>query len=340
MYQLKTLLLSVSLLFGTTLLAQPFNEQVIDSAMFQKLNQLGLHQMVTRWSEYEGTPLTDIQIYDQRGLRIEHRFWNGVHWTRHQQTYDSLTRKTSFTFFDEKDTTLVTSIHRYTYLDSLSYKEETFNLGTELTNTKLTEIKVAKDTMWVMETETFATSSRVEKNLSRYTTKGDSLTVSEFVDFNKAGKMDKVTAYYQLKRKQKNGNFVITSGDYMVDVDVHAMEDMELFKDVITNPDKYVQYQLDGKYPYKYGEEIHSTAIYSPDNLLLSTGNYWSRTTYTYDKLKRIIKSETFNRELGAKEQKTSEQIYHYDSHGLPLKVIETRMDSGKIITYTFEFKK
>jgi hypothetical protein len=97
---------------------------------------------------------------------------------------------------------------------------------------------------------------------------------------------------------------------------------------------------LDGKYPYKYGEEITSTYIYDPKGKLISLTDYSNKRNFYHNIQGQTIKIEVFsNPFFGEKEKKVSEQIFHYDSQGLPLKVVETNLESGKVITYTFEFK-
>ncbi len=335
------ILTSFFLLFiSSSLFAQPFTERVLDSVVNEAFQKQGLHQMTITWSEYEGTPLTKIQTFNSQGLRTENLFFNGNRWTRHKETYDSLTRRTSFTFFDEKDTSVVTSVHVYTYPDTMTSREETFNMGTELTETKLTQYRKNTDTIWITETETYSSNSRINKNLTRITQKGDSLTIVEYVGFDDAGKMKDIDTYYHLSRKDKKGNSIRTSGKYEVVVDESLQNDQELYMDVIKYPEKYIQYQLDGKYPYVYGEEITSTMVFDPKGRLISNKDYDSKTNYFYNTQGQIIKTESFYKSYdNLKEEKTSEQIYHYDSRGLPLKVVETRFESGKVITYIYEYK-
>ena len=335
------ILTSLFLLFiSSSLFAQPFTERVLDSAVNEAFQKQGLHQMTITWSEYEGTPLTKIQTFNSQGLRTENLFFNGYRWTRHKETYDSLSRRTSFTFFDEKDTSVITSTHIYTYPDTMTSREETFNMGTELTETKLTQYRKNADTVWITETETYSSYSRINKNLTRITQKGDSLTIVEYVGFDDAGKMKDIDTYYYLTKKDKKGNSIRTSGKYEVVVDESLQNNQELYMDVIKYPEKYIQYQLDGKYPYVYGEEITSTMVFDPKGRLISNKDYSSKTNYFYNQEGKVIKTESFYKSYdNPKEEKTSEQIYQYDSRGLPLKVVETRFESGKVITYTYAYK-
>lgn len=335
------ILTSFFLLFiSSSLFAQPFTERVLDSVVNEAFQKHGLHQMTITWSEYEGTPLTKTQTFNSQGLRTENLFLNGNRWVRHKETYDSLTRRTSFTFFDEKDTSVVTSVHVYTYPDSSTLKEEVFNLGTELTSTKYEQYKKDKNTVWITETESWAGHNRVSKNLTRITQKSDSLTIVEYVGFDDSGKMKDIDTYYHLTRKDKKGNSIRTSGKYEVVVDESLQNNQELYMDVISYPEKYIQYQLDGKYPYVFGEEITSTMVFDPKGRLISNKDYSSKTNYFYNQEGKVIKTESFYKSYdNPKEEKTSEQIYHYDSRGLPLKVSETRFKSGKVITYTYEYK-
>lgn len=336
---LKTGFLFLILLFSTKLLAQPFRERVMDSVMLQGFNKAGYTQMRTTWSQYEGTPLTEIQIYDQRGFRTEHFQYNGYRWTRHKESFDSLGRKTAFIFFDDKDSTLITSTHIYTYLDSVSYKEEVFSFGTELLHTTLHQYKKAKDTLWITETQTYVNSPRIHKELSRITQKGDSLTITEFVKYDNSGKISGIDTYYYLKKKDKKGNDVYTSGIYEVVVDESLRNNQQLYMDALINPEKYHQYQLDGKYPYKYGAEITSVRIYNPKGKLISNKDYSSKTNYEYNALGQTSKIESFSQMPGEKERKISEQIFYYDTRNLPVKVMETILGTGQIITYKFDFK-
>ena len=335
------LLISFFLVFtSSSLLAQPFTDRKLDSVMNESFQKHGLHQMIITWSEYEGTPLTEIQTFDSKGLRTERLAFNGNRWTRYKETYDSIPRRTSFTFFDQEDTSVVTSIHIYTYPDSLTTKEETFNMGTELTTTKITQYRKSDDTLWITETERSASYSRVNKNLTRITQKGDSLTIVEYVDFDDAGKMKDIKTYYHVIRKDKKGNKVRTSGKYEVVVDESLQNNRELYIDVIKYPEKYIQYQLDGKYPYIYGEEITSVMVFDPKGRLISNKDYNSKKNYFYNEEGKIIKTESFYKSYdNPKEEKTSEQVYQYDSRGLPLKVVETRLASGKVITFLYEYK-
>jgi hypothetical protein len=336
-----SILNSFFLLFiSSSLFAQPFTERVLDSVVNEAFQKQGLHQMTITWSEYEGTPLTKIQTFNSQGLRTENLFFNGNRWVRHKETYDSLSRRTSFTFFDEKDTSVITSTHIYTYPDTMTSREETFNMGTELTETKLTQYRKNADTIWITETETYSSYSRINKNLTRITQKGDSLTIVEYVGFDDSGKMKDIDTYYHLSRKDKKGNSIRTSGKYEVVVDESLQNDQELYIDVIKYPEKYIQYQLDGKYPYVYGEEITSIMVFDPKGRLISNKDYDSKTNYFYNAQGQITKTESFYKSYdNPKEEKTSEQIYHYDSRGLPLNVVETRFESGKVITYIYAYK-
>lgn len=338
MHILRHFILSFSLLFGSSLSAQPFHHE-LDSIIKKKMPPLGLHQLTISWSEYESSPLTDIQRFDKTGKRIEHLFFNGNNWTRHKEEFDGKDRRTAFSFFDEKDTSLLVTKHIYTYIDSLNYKDESFNFGTELSRTTLHQTKVAKDTFWVTEIETNAKGIQISKSLSRYTLKGDSLTISEFVDFDKNGKMSDIDAYYQLGKKDKNGNVVYTSGIYDVVVDESLQNNQALYLDVVTNPEKYIQYQLDGKYPYTYSAEITSTYVYNAKGKLINSYDYGDKKKYYYNSLDQLIKIDFSSKIPGFNEEKVSEQTFLYDSRGLPVKVIENRIQSGKIITYTFEFQ-
>lgn len=335
---LKTGFLLLILLLSSKLFAQPFRERVMDSVMLVGFNKAGYKQMTTTWSHYEGTTLTEIQIYDQRGLRTGHLQYNGYHWTRHKESFDSLRRKTAFIFFDEKDTTLVTSTHIFTYLDSLSYKEEVFNRGTELTNTTLKQYKKVKDTLWITETKTAVNSNRVDKNLHRITTKGDTLTISEYVKYDNAGKIRDIDTYYHLKSKDKKGNDVYTGGKYEVIVDESIQINEQLYLDALKTPEKYHQYQLDGKYPYKYADEITSIRIYNPKGQLISNKDYSSKKTYEYNALGQTVKTESFSQMPGGTEQKISEEVFYYDQRNLPVKVVEIVPGTGQIITYQFTF--
>jgi hypothetical protein len=303
------------------------------------MSPLGLHQLTISWSEYESTPLTDIQRFDKDGNRVEHLSFNGNHWTRHKEEFDDKNRRTAFSFFDEKDTSLLVTKHVYTYIDSLNYKRESFNFGRELSKTTLHETKVAKDTFWVTETETNANGIQISKSLSRYTLKGDSLTVSEFVDFDRSGKMSDIKAYYQLRKKDKNGNTVSTSGIYEVVVDESLQNNQTLYMDVMKYPEKYIQYQLDGKFPYTYGEEVNSTHSYNSKGKLISSYDYGDKKKYSYNSQGQLIKIEFASKLPGFKEEKVCDQTFQYDTHGLPIKVLESRVQSGKTITYIFEYK-
>jgi hypothetical protein len=338
MQNLKTTITLLILLLNANLYAQPFHQE-LDSIIKKKMPPLGLHQLTINWSEYESTPLTDIQRFDKDGNRIEHLSFNGNRWTRHKEEFNEKGRRTTFSFFDDQDTSLLVTKHVYTYIDSLNYTDESFNFGKELSRTTLHQTKVAKDTFWVTEIETSANNKHVSKSLSRYTLKGDSLTISEFVHFDRNGKMSDIDAYYQLQKKDKNGNIVYTSGIYDVVVDESLHNDQALYMDVIKYPEKYIQYQLDGKFPYTYGEEVTSKHIYNSKGKIISSYDYGNRKMYSYNSRDQLIKIDSFSSPLGSKEEKVSEQTFLYDSHGLPVKVIETRSQSGKTITYTFEYK-
>jgi hypothetical protein len=329
-----------TLLFGTTGFAQPFRERVMDSVMLKNFNNQHFHQMTTTWIQDGETELTDIQVYDQRGLRTEHIFFNSLRWVRHKEEYDSLKRKTAFIFYRDDDTSVISSKHVYTYPDSLSSKEEVYNRGTELTETTYREYKRSADTLWVTETETHVNGKFPRKSLSRYTQKGDSLTISEFVSFDQHGKIKDIKTYYRLKRTDKKGNAVYTSGKYDVVVDESLLNDEALYLDALQHPEKYMQYQLDGKYPYTYGEEITSTKVYDPKEKLISSWEGDGKTYYFYNPQGQIIKTESFSKpRSGEKERKMHERIYYYDQHGLPSKVVDTALDTGKTITYRIEFK-
>ncbi|TSJ46374.1 hypothetical protein [Fluviicola chungangensis] len=335
-----------TLVFSAKLVAQPFSQDQMDSVMLKKFKELGYHQMITTWnqtwSSYAGNPLKDIQTFNDAGLRIEHCHYNGIDWTRHKNEFDSTGNLTAFIMYDEKDTSMILSKSVYTYTDSMNFKKEYFIQGIKLLSTTTYAYTYVKDTLLLIETETQASSSFSEKRMSRYVQKGDSLQISEHVTFDENGKMDGISATYKIRRTDQNGNSVITLGNYEALIDKSFTDDSIFRADRLKNPDKYIQYQLDGNYPYKYSDDAQSTYIYisNPKGKLISRRDYRNRLNLYYNEEGKVIRTETYSKTIPEeKERKTTEQLFYYDNHGLPLKVLETDLESGKTTTYTFQFK-
>jgi hypothetical protein len=334
----KILFLIVSLAFLKNLSAQPLQE--MDSIMLKKFKIFGLHQMATSWSEDGKTTLKNIQIFDQKGQRIQFMQYDGFNWIIQKQAFDEKGRIRSLRCFDGDTSFLMRSKYLYTYLDFLNYKQEFFDNGIELSRITDYQTKKTKDAIWITETETDVWSRRVEKKLTRYTTKADSLTISEFVRFDENDKMRTIEVFYDLKKTNKDGNVIYTYGAYDVIVDLEYVSDSSLYIDAWEGSEKFIRNQLNGLYPCELGHSI-LTQTYNPKGELICRIDDSNKMNFYYNEKQQLIRMETFSkpRNKGEKEKKVSEQIFHYDKRDLPKKAVETNRKSGKKVIYTFEFK-
>lgn len=293
----------------------------------------------TRWIE--------TRSFDARGNKIQSLTpnWQGGYIKR-INLYDSLNRRILYREYDEKDTTIFHNETKWVYTDSTHYRKESYHEG-NLTETNTYLIKTSGDTTWVTEDEHSLTYNRRDHSVSRFRLIGDTLHISEYIEYDDSLRMKDIKAYYRVKRDLDTG-YLFMSGTYIVQLGEweQFIGNDSLIRDYYMNPDKYIQMQLDGKFAYEYDEEPHSYRLYNYKHQLLQNGQYSSKSTYTYNKDGQL----TMITRWGVPEYDYSSNkileighvFYEYNDKGLPIKVTtenaSRRSGSTHIIHYTYSY--
>ncbi len=330
----SVIILVLSILFAKNASSQNFSES-LDSLFEKKLPQLGLHQVKMTWKSGK-TVFTDIQTFNPEGKRIEHLYHDGTASAREKMEFDEKGKLKTTTYYSSKDTSSIDAKYIYTYSDSLNHTLQIFNGERELSQTQTYQTKQVKDTIWVTKTRKATESSHISKSLTRSTQKGDSLQLSETIKFDELGKMVDITTHFELKRKDSAGNTIIESGRYDARID----ESLMIYGDPMRNPEPYIQNQLKGMYPYVSIEDYTPSKTYNSSGQIILIQEAYGKTVFHYNELTQLVKFEHFTNPAmtGEKEEKTSETIFYYDSQGLPIRVSEISLTSGKTIDYQLEF--
>lgn len=314
------------------------NGELLDSLIKAKAAEYNINSVTIKLSYDDTVYIHEVKKFDSNGNIIDHIIPSAHGIDRRSFKYDSLSRKTQFVRFDKQDTSKIISEVNYTYVDSTYYFSEHSTENHPLYEINTYKYTVSKDTFWVEHIEKRLKYNKEEKSVSRYTTFGDTLSVSEFIKYNSDGKMDKIKAHYTLLRKDSAGNTIRTSGQYYVKADEIQYISM---KDYFENQESYLQKQLDGEYEYEYGEDIYSYMIYNPSGQLIQNGyGIFDKQTYEYNSDKQLIKTTHWDSvEDGYGIVKVATDNYSYDDRGLPISIQRKNLENEVISTTHYSFK-
>lgn len=322
---------------------------MIDTLLKSKIKELGVKEVTvmirTKSAFHDTTQFNETSRYDQRGNRVEHFFPYGRGLDRRRYEFDSLDRNVAFYRYDNKDTTKLTSEKYWTYIDSTHTKTELYHLNHELYSTELSEVEVRGDTLWFHHDKTEHPYNRREVKSTRYRVIGDTLAITEYIKYNDSLKLSKIDAYYNVTRKQPDGTYLYMEGQYIISSeafdDFHI--DRELMMDYYRNPDKYLQMQLDGKFPYEYHPDPFTYQILDSNKRLIRDGVGWSKVTFEYDDNNRLLKTVSWGQEEGEYYGpliETGVKTFYYREDGLPEKIVGENVKNGNlhIVIYEYQF--
>lgn len=288
----------------------------------------------------------ETRYFDERGNMVKSISpkYGGLY-DKRIKLYDSLNRQILYRGYDEKDTTIFHSETKWMYTDSTHYRRELYYKG-NLTGTNTYFIEKHGDTTWVTEDEHQLGYDRRNHEVSRYRMIGDTLQISEHIQYDDSLRMKDVDTYYWVKRYLDTG-YLIMAGRYNVKIDEldRFQYSDSLMLDYYRHPDKYIQMQLDGEFAYEYDEDPSTYKIYNYNNQLLQNGRGIFKSTYEYNtegqltKVTRWGQNESYNH-YGITEQ--GYVYYEYNDKGLPIKVTTESLPSGRasthIVHYTYGF--
>lgn len=326
------------------LYAQDSPDDVILGELIRtKAKELEIESMCIKMYSSDKEYIHLIQLFDKNGNTIEFIQPFGNQIFRKKYKYDSLGRTTSFTYYNIEDSSKIDFEIKNYYIDSTKYIQEYYNNTGKLTRTTTSTRSVDEQGReWYEDIRLYVDNQRKEKNLSRFTHIGDTLLISEYVKYDKEEKMNDIETTYQLIRKDSLGNLIKTSGDYLLKEEFWNQFHItpELLKDYYQNKEKYIQHQLDGKYAYEYGEDIHSYKIINSKNLLIQDGYGIYKKIFEYNSQNKLIKKVQYGTseiKIGAQDEIVTH--YKYYTNGLPKSITEQNLKSGKINEYIYTYK-
>lgn len=333
----------IILAFGLSNIAFSHNGEIIDSIIEARVSELGVTNLIVIFHDEDTSYTHEIKRYDAHGNVIEVIVPLRWDFSRLQTEFDSLGRETLFRRYSKEDSTLIQLEKRWIYLDSNRYLVESYNLGKEHFETTKYEVMEKGNAFWVYETETSLPSKRSRKHLSKYTSSGDSLRYSEFVTYNKEGRMDEVTAYYTLiktdsirkTRTQTEGSCYANYGD--LEDSIYLLKTREAYLDF---KERMINNQLNGKYSYELDENIHTYKVYNFDGQLIQDGyGIFDMKTFEYNDQNQLVKIIHWGSPVddhGIVE--TGETNIAYFPNGLPQSMERTVYRSKKFEKFTFEY--
>lgn len=329
--------------FGLSNLAFSHNGEIIDSIIEARVSELGVTKVVVTFHDEDTSYTHEIKRYDEHGNVIEVIIPLRWDFSRVQTEFDSLGRETLFRRYSKEDSALVQLEKRWGYLDSNRYIVKSYHLGKELFEIKEYEVMEKDHAFWVYETETSLPSNRSRKHLSKYTSSGDSLRYSEFVTYNKEGKMDEITAYYTLiktdsvqkTRTQTESSCYANYGN--LEDSIYHLKTREAYLDL---KERMINNQLKGKYSYKLDEDIHTYKVYNFDGQLIQDGyGIFDMKTFEYNAQNQLVKIIHWGAPVddhGIVE--TGETILTYLPNGLPKSMERTVYRTKKSERFTFQY--
>ena len=319
------------------------NGEIIDSIIEARVSELGVTKVVVTFHDEDTSYTHEIKRYNAQGNVIELIVPLRWDFSRLQTDFDSLGRETFFRRYSKEDSTLVQLEQRWIYLDSNRHIVESYNSRKELFESNRYEVMEKDNAFWVYETKTSFPSKRSRKHLSKYSSSGDSLRYSEFVTYNKEGRMDDITAYYTLvttdsiqkTRTQTEGSCYANYGN--LEDSIYHIKTREAYLDF---KERMINNQLKGKYPYELDEDIHTYKVYNFDGQLIQDGyGIFEMKTFEYNDQNQLVKIIHWGAPVddhGIVE--TGETIIDYFSNGLPRSMERTEYRSKKSERFTFEY--
>jgi YD repeat-containing protein len=313
-------------------------DDYIDSIIKVKVVEYQIKKLTINTIQNELTTLEQIKEFDSHGNLIDNLSNRGVYYKRFEYNYDSLDRKIQFSEYDNNDTSKIHSVVKYVYIDTNTYYIEYSSPNNPVYKKKTYTYKSTKDTIWVTQIEKDFEYNKEVKTGSRYISYGDTLLISEFIKFDTKGKMDQITAYYTLNKRTGNGNLVKTAGQCTMPM--NAQIDISL-ENYYENKEKYLQELLNGNCKYEYGEEVHSYKVYNPLGQLIQVGNQNpNKKTFTYNEAQQLIKITRWGRiHFNDNIVELTTKVYEYKPNGLPLKMVSTTIQTGKVKTYIYTYE-
>ena len=346
---IKTILISSLCLLANLTFAQQDQIDLLIDSLIRKHQVREFRVDVRQINNFSDTTYwLESKFYDAKGNMIE-KVSPGFKgkFDRHSFVYDSLNRRIRYRNYDREDTTVFYGETRWTYEDSMHYRKENY-YNNELESYTDYTYKVAEDTFWVIEDEYRLKYKKQEHMVSRYRMVGDSLQISEFIDYNEKMEPKHIDTYYDLTRQLNNG-YLKMAGVYRVKSDVwdQFYRDPELMKDYYTHPEKYIQMQLDGKFAFEYDEEPHTYEVYNAKGQLIQDGQWLMKKTFEYNEkgqLFRIIHwgevdIDTDDSELYSGLVEKGYTYYEYDNKGFPVRVWSETPEGRKTSVYYYSFK-
>lgn len=290
------------------------------------------------------TYFMEILRFDQRGNRIEsivpksrNRF------DRRVEAYDSLNRRVLFRDYDPEDTTHFHTEKIWIFQDSLNYRIETYSEGKKVSYADISA-RSSKDTMWITQDEYNLEYETHDRTVSRYRPVGDTMQISEHINFDNEMKLKGVDSYYQIVRTLDTGTLVMQGVWRVKESEWDEFHnDMDLMRDFYQNPEKYIQMQLDGKFEMELDEDPFIYQIYNLKGQLVQDGHVIFKQTFSYNVNGQLIQQIGWGI-LEGEEYGDLVPIhytdYEYNELGLPFKVTESSVKNNnkRIMMYTYTY--
>lgn len=312
------------------------NGEPLDSLISAKAKEYQIKSLVITHESGDNIYVHEIKKFDKDGNVIDRIMPSGgSQCTRYGYRYDSFGRRTNFLWYDLEDTAKITSELKYIYVDSSLHYTEKYNEDRQLTETITYRDSSSKNSFWIVEIEKSHTSGRETKAISRYSFFGDTLLVSEFVNFDRDGNMRDIDAYFHHVTIDSLGNRIETGGTYIF---APGSVDDEAQMQYYQNPNKLFQRQLDGEFEYTMGD-INDYKIYNAKGQLVQDGlNHMDKQTFEYNSKNQLIKIIHWSLTDSEGTYDVTE-IYTYDERGLPVSIEIKNLQSGTIEVYRFAYE-
>jgi hypothetical protein len=341
----KCTLLVLILVSGLVLHAQddPL-DNVLDSLV--RVNHVKELRIDLRSIDYRSDTTYFIEIvrFDQRGNRIESIVPKARNrYDRRVEAYDSLNRRVLFREYDPEDTTHFHSEKIWIFQDTLNYRVEEYSEGKKVLYADVTA-RSSKDTMWITLDEYNLEYETHDRTVSRYRNVGDTLQISEHIQFNDQMELHGIDSYYQITRALDTGTLVMQGVLHVKESDWDLFNsDMDLMRDFYQHPEKYLQMQLDGKFEMEFDEDPFIYNIYNQKGQLVQDGEGIYKQTFTYNERGQLIQQIGWG-ELDGEEYSDLIPVhftdFEYNERGLPLKVTESSVENSntRIKMYTYKY--
>jgi len=329
----------------STCSAVAHNGETIDSLLRHRMAENGL-SIYTITIQYKGSE--KVHIHEKKGIDAEGRI---THWflpkggssQRRLTTYDAEGRIATYTSFSSQDTSVVSFKHIYTYTDSVSYHKKCFNHKGELTSTFYYHTYTRGNKTHLAEREEKHLYDKTELSETRFYAVGDSLFITQYVDFDKEGKVADITSYYDLTQRTDTGAVLKTSGQYQLSYDLFDEDNPNAIspEDFYSDPQGFYERQLADEFSYELGDS-HTYEIYNAKGLLIQDGYGIYKKTFTYNAKGELTEVVNWDRKSPFKNEGLIPAIvstYEYDSRGLPIKLTEAYADGSEPTIYLFSYE-